>query len=243
MDEARRQLVDYAKMVEKTAQAEERRRISRALHDRESLRMLLGMQEELNVMGTCENGAEALKWLMEGNEADVILMDNRMPECDGVEGTKRIHEQFPSIKILVLATFDDDEFIIEALRNGACGYLLKNVPPEQIVHGIKTVYQGNWLIHPDISKKLTGYIQAPTPFLQTLDQYGLTKAEQAIVEKISEGLSNKEIARTLFLSEETVKNYISGILDKFSLRDRTQIALFHLKQQASFPHNSDREYI
>ncbi|MEV2608607.1 response regulator transcription factor [Paenibacillus larvae] len=114
MDEARRQLVDYAKMVEKTAQAEERRRISRALHDRESLRMLLGMQEELNVMGTCENGAEALKWLMEGNEADVILMDNRMPECDGVEGTKRIHEQFPSIKILVLATFDDDEFIIEA---------------------------------------------------------------------------------------------------------------------------------
>ncbi|MDT2294927.1 response regulator transcription factor [Paenibacillus larvae] len=125
LDEARRQLVDYAKMVEKTAQAEERRRISRALHDRESLRMLLGMQEELNVMGTCENGAEALKWLMEGNEADVILMDNRMPECDGVEGTKRIHEQFPSIKILVLATFDDDEFIIEALRNGACGYLLK----------------------------------------------------------------------------------------------------------------------
>nr|WP_313785600.1 response regulator transcription factor [Paenibacillus larvae] len=183
MDEARRQLVDYAKMVEKTAQAEERRRISRALHDRESLRMLLGMQEELNVMGTCENGAEALKWLMEGNEADVILMDNRMPECDGVEGTKRIHEQFPSIKILVLATFDDDEFIIEALRNGACGYLLKNVPPEQIVHGIKTVYQGNWLIHPDISKKLTGYIQAPTPFCKPWTNMGLQRRSRLLLRK------------------------------------------------------------
>ncbi|WP_315861973.1 response regulator [Paenibacillus larvae] len=183
MDEARRQLVDYAKMVEKTAQAEQRRRISRALHDRESLRMLLGMQEELNVMGTCENGAEALKWLMEGNEADVILMDNRMPECDGVEGTKQIHEQFPSIKILVLATFDDDEFIIEALRNGACGYLLKNVPPEQIVHGIKTVYQGNWLIHPDISKKLTGYIQAPTLFCKPWTNMGLQRRSRLLLRK------------------------------------------------------------
>lgn len=210
---------------------------------RESLKMLLGMQEELNVAGTCENGMEALKWLMEGNEADVILMDIRMPECDGVEGTKRIHEQFPSVKILVLTTFDDDEFIIEALRNGACGYLLKNVPPEQIVQGIKTVYLGNWLIHPDIAKKLTGYIQTPAPPSQTLDQYGLTKAEQAIVEKISEGLSNKEIAAALFLSEGTVKNYISEILDKLSLRDRTQIAIFYLKQQTSFTHKSNREFV
>lgn len=199
---------------------------------RESLKMILDLNEHISVAGTCMNGEEALQFLHEDSEIDVILMDIRMPVCDGVEGSKQIKLYFPNIAILILTTFDDDDYIIEALKNGANGYMLKNIPPERIIEGIKTVSQGNLLIHPDIAKKLTGFLHPKmnvvSESISCLEQYNLTSTEQAIIQKISEGLSNKEIAQELFLGEGTVKNYISEILSKLSLRDRTQIAIFYL---------------
>ncbi|MFC3750541.1 response regulator [Paenibacillus sp. GCM10012306] len=200
---------------------------------RESLKVLLGMDGNIEVVGTAGDGNEAMTLLSGGLAADVVLMDIRMPGCGGVEGTRLIKESYPPIAVLMLTTFDDDEYIIEALRNGAQGYLLKNIPPDRIIQGIKTVHEGNMLIHPDIARKLATFLkpaaQQETTPAQYLEAYGLTKAEQAIVASIAEGHSNKEIASTLFLSEGTVKNYITDILSKLSLRDRTQIAIFYLK--------------
>lgn len=200
---------------------------------RESLKVLLGLDPGIIVTGTASNGREALELLESGTAADVVLMDIRMPDCNGVEGTRIIKSRFPDMRVLMLTTFDDDEYIIQALQNGASGYLLKNVPPDRIIQGIKTVHNGDMLIHPDIARKLAGLLRpaaAPqTHSHQPLDAYGLTRMELAVAEAISEGLSNKEIAAKIFLSEGTVKNYVTEILGKLSLRDRTQIAIFMLK--------------
>jgi len=201
---------------------------------RESLKLLVGMDPDIEVTGAAAHGGEALALLEGGLAADVVLMDIRMPVCDGVEGTLRIREKYPDIRVLMLTTFDDEDYIAEALRNGASGYLLKNIPPDRIIQGIKTVHDGNMLIHPDIARKLTGMLRpAAQPDPQTpakLEAFGLTPAECNIVTLIADGLSNKEIAGRLYLSEGTVKNYVTDILGKLSLRDRTQIAIFYLKK-------------
>ncbi|OKP85530.1 DNA-binding response regulator [Paenibacillus helianthi] len=202
---------------------------------RESLKVLVALDPDIEVAGAAGDGDEALSLLKQLPHTDVVLMDIRMPHCDGVEGTKLIKASFPSTSVLMLTTFDDDEYIIEALRNGASGYLLKNIPPDRIIQGIKTVHEGNLLIHPDIARKLAGFLQpAARPKevpARTLVSYGLTKAELAVVSSIAEGHTNKEIAAELFLSEGTVKNYITDILSKLGLRDRTQIAIFYWKNQ------------
>lgn len=204
---------------------------------RESLKLLVGMDPDIEITGAAAHGGEALDLLEGGLAADVVLMDIRMPVCDGVEGTLRIREKYPDIRVLMLTTFDDEDYIAEALRNGAGGYLLKNIPPDRIIQGIKTVHDGNMLIHPDIARKLTGMLRpAEQPDPQTpakLEAFGLTPAECNIVTLIADGLSNKEIAGRLFLSEGTVKNYVTDILGKLSLRDRTQIAIFYLKKVQS----------
>jgi len=201
---------------------------------RESLKLLVGMDRDIEITGAAAHGGEALDLLEGGLAADVVLMDIRMPVCDGVEGTLRIREKYPDIRVLMLTTFDDEDYIAEALRNGASGYLLKNIPPDRIIQGIKTVHDGNMLIHPDIARKLTGMLRpAAQPDPQTpakLEAFGLTPAECNIVTLIADGLSNKEIAGRLYLSEGTVKNYVTDILGKLSLRDRTQIAIFYLKK-------------
>lgn len=204
---------------------------------RESLKLLVGMDPDIEITGAAAHGGEALDLLEGGLVADVVLMDIRMQVCDGVEGTLRIREKYPDIRVLMLTTFDDEDYIAEALRNGASGYLLKNIPPDRIIQGIKTVHDGNMLIHPDIARKLTGMLRpAAQPAPQTpakLEAFGLTPAECNIVTLIADGLSNKEIAGRLFLSEGTVKNYVTDILGKLSLRDRTQIAIFYLKKVQS----------
>ncbi|MEK5240037.1 response regulator transcription factor [Paenibacillus sp. FSL L8-0470] len=202
---------------------------------RESLKVLVGLDPDIAVVGAAGDGNEVLALLQSLPQTDVVLMDIRMPNCSGVEGTRLVKETYPNISVLMLTTFDDDEYIIEALRNGASGYLLKNIPPDRIIQGIKTVHEGNMLIHPDIARKMAGFLQPASRTVsaqgQPLESFGLTKAELAVVASIAEGLTNKEIAAKLYLSEGTVKNYITDILSKLGLRDRTQIAIFYLKNQ------------
>lgn len=201
---------------------------------RESLTLLIGLDPEIEVAGSAGNGAEAAELIARGPHPDVVLMDIRMPECDGVEGTRKIKAISADISVLMLTTFDDDEYILEALRNGASGYLLKNIPPDRIIQGIKTVHSGNMLIHPDVARKLTGLLR-PAPSSPPETQFaaaGLTAAEQNVVRLIADGMSNKEIAAQLFLSEGTVKNYVTDILGKLGVRDRTQIAILYWKSRS-----------
>jgi DNA-binding NarL/FixJ family response regulator len=200
---------------------------------RDSLKVILELDPELEVAGTCINGDEALK-LCQETEVDVILMDIRMPGCDGIMGTKKIKEAYPQIKVLILTTFQDDEYIFQALKNGADGYLLKNTPSLQIKEQIKLAHQGTMLIHGEVAQKLSGMLnkreRGAAEKEKDLSKYDLTEREKEIIKLVSEGYSNKEIADQLFLGESTVKNYISAILDKLNLRDRTQIAVFYLKR-------------
>ncbi len=207
---------------------------------RESLKLILGTMDDMAVIGACENGQEALSFVQANPEVDLVLMDIRMPVCDGVEGTRLIKAHNPDLKVLILTTFDDDDYIVKALRYGAGGYMLKNIPPDQIAAGIRTVHAGHMLIHPNIAKKISGLLTPISQMPSTqasahkrLADYGLSQTEEQIVGKIAEGLSNKEISQQLHLSEGTVKNYITDILSKLALRDRTQLAIFYLKQNGS----------
>jgi DNA-binding NarL/FixJ family response regulator len=194
---------------------------------RDSLNLILELDSDISVVGTCSNGYEAYN-ICSSSSVDVVLMDIRMPGCDGIVGTKKIKNQFPTINILVLTTFQDDEYITQALKNGASGYVLKNTPSTTIIEYIKMVNKGALLIHPDIAPKLTEMLNFRAK--KDLSKYNLTSREIEIILLISEGFSNHEIVQKLFLSESTIKNYVSAILSKLNLRDRTQIAVFYLKR-------------
>ncbi|KAB3532747.1 response regulator transcription factor [Alkaliphilus pronyensis] len=193
---------------------------------RSSLKYILATDTAIEVVNTSSNGDEAYNNL-QNIDVDVILMDIRMPICNGVIATKKIINQYPNKKIIILTTFDDDDYIFEALKNGAKGFLLKNVSPDKIIEAIKIVNQGSLLLHPDVTTKLKSmlHMEKSTDW----QEYSLTDSEVSIMKLISEGYANKEIAEKIFLSEGTVKNKISDILDKLNLRDRTQIAIFYLK--------------
>ena len=193
---------------------------------RDSLKLILELDNELEVVGTCSNGDEAFRLCLQ-TAVDVVLMDIRMPVCDGILGTRKIKESCPQTKVLILTTFQDDEYIFQALKYGAQGYLLKNTPSEQIREQIKLAHAGTLLIHPEVAAKLTGMLGRESK--KDLSPYNLSEREIEIIQLISDGYSNREIAAKLFLGESTVKNYISAILSKLSLRDRTQIAVFYLK--------------
>lgn len=196
---------------------------------RDSLKIVLETDKDIKVEATCKNGDEALKKSRE-IIPDVVLMDIRMPIYDGVAATKLIKDEMPGIKIIILTTFDDDDYIIKALKGGASGYLMKNVSPGEIIEAIKVAYEGNLLIHGDIASKISLMLKPKEKELD-LSQYGLLEKEIVVIELISKGLSNSEIGEKLFLSEGTVKNYISRILAKLELRDRTQIAVFYLNRK------------
>lgn len=197
---------------------------------RESLKIVLNTHEDLQVIDTVEDGFGVLDSLKR-NIPDVILMDIRMPRMDGVYCTKMVKEAYPDVKIIILTTFDDDDFVFSALKFGASGYLLKGVSMDGLYQAILTVVSGGAMINPDIATKVFRLFSkmANTNYAINVNDDNvreLNKPEWKVIQQVGFGLSNKEIAQKLFLSEGTVRNYLSSILSKLELRDRTQLAIW-----------------
>jgi DNA-binding NarL/FixJ family response regulator len=198
----------------------------------EGLKLILGMEEDIEISGTANNGKKAYE-LCKWNMPDVVLMDIQMPELNGVEVTKMIRRDFPKVKVIVLTTFNDDEYIYDALKNGASGYLLKDTSPSEIARAVRTVYNGGALIQSEVAVKVIDKFSelAKEKREKITDPKSdlLTDREKDICRLIGEGKNNKEIADELFLSQGTVKNHITRVLIKLDLRDRTQLAVFTIK--------------
>lgn len=193
---------------------------------REGLRTLLELEPGLVVAGEAGNGAEALARYAE-LRPDVVLMDVRMPVLDGVEATRRLSAEFPGARVIILTTFDDDEYVFEGLRAGALGYLLKDVSIQELAEAIRTVMAGGVLIQPSVARKVVAEFARLRPAApsQTGLAEALSEREVEILRLLAGGLTNREIAERLFLAEGTVKNYVTNILGKIGARDRTQAAL------------------
>jgi DNA-binding NarL/FixJ family response regulator len=198
---------------------------------RRGLKALLKLEADLQVVGEANNGQTALAQV-EALQPDVVLMDIRMPVMDGVAATKAITERFAQTNVLVLTTFDKDEYVTQALLNGAAGYLLKDTPSEEIAQAIRAVHKGYTQLGPGLGKKVITQISTSVkPSPEGWDE--LTPREQEILQLIATGASNKEIAQTLFIAEKTVKNHVSSILSRLNLRDRTQAAIFANSREPS----------
>lgn len=194
---------------------------------RDGISMILSLYENINVVGEVNNGKEVIDFVSKVN-VDLILMDIRMPVMDGVEATKIIKERYPDIKVLILTTFNEDKYIFEGLKNGADGYLLKDINSDKLVKSIEMVYSGNVLMQPEVAKKMVDFIDRGSLEKEFKDNKNfsiLTKREYEIANLVSKGKSNKEISEILFITEGTVKNHITKILDKLEIRDRTQLAI------------------
>jgi DNA-binding NarL/FixJ family response regulator len=202
---------------------------------REGLAFLLGQQPDIEIVGEANDGQEAID-LTAQVLSDVILMDICMPKLNGIEATKAIHAQFPWIKILVLTTFDQDNYVWQALQAGALGYLLKNTPTQQMADSIRAVHQGYGQLSPTIASRLFSQLPAPEAKVESTTpwQKRFTDREREVLVHLAQGKSNREIAQTLYLTEGTVKNYITRILGQLGLRDRTQAALWAQRQLSHF---------
>jgi DNA-binding NarL/FixJ family response regulator len=208
------------------------------------LQFFLATQPDFEIVGEARNGKEAIEKVAE-TQPDVILMDLRMPVMNGIEVTSYLKIHYPQIKVLVLTSFSDQDHVLPALQAGAVGYLLKEMNPDQIVDAIRGSFSGNIQLHPEVTQKLMAQVNSPAssvpaaapanasatpPSDSTSTQLeAITKREKEVLILIAQGLSNKEIASVLHIAEKTVKTHVSSILGKLNLADRTQAALFAVK--------------
>jgi DNA-binding NarL/FixJ family response regulator len=207
---------------------------------REGMRTLLSLEPDLEVVGEAGDGesglAEALRL-----KPDVVLMDIRMPGMNGVEATKRIRAALPATKVLILTTFDDDELVLSALLEGAAGYLTKDLPAEEIAAAIYQVQNGGVVMPPPIAAKVVSELarrqQQSAPVVDAGGPepaaVSLTEREREVLQLLGRGYSNREIGEALYISEGTAKNYVSGLIEKLGLRDRTQVALWAVRHGLS----------
>ena len=203
---------------------------------RQGLRTFLELQDSaslpIEVAGEAVNGAQAVE-LARKTQPDVILLDLVMPEMDGIQATIRIMESNPNARVIILTSFGEEEKVLPAIRAGAQGYLLKDIPPNELVHAVRQVYLGKVQLHPEIARKLMSVVagkESPSPSQTTPpSEEGLTEREQEVLQLIADGMNNREIAEKLVISEKTVKTHVSNILGKLQLDDRTQAAIYALR--------------
>jgi len=193
---------------------------------RDGLSILLDMEEDIDIVGTACNGQEAFE-LCKKVSPDIVLMDIRMPVMDGVLGTRLIKQHFSDIKIIILTTFKDDEYIKEAIKSGAEGYILKNQPSDSIIETLRIVNKGNIVLEKEVADMLSAMLKDDRK--TDAKQIDFTEREMDILKLVGEGLSNREIAERLYLGEGTVRNYVTALLEKLNLRDRTQLALYYVR--------------
>lgn len=202
---------------------------------RESLKIILDSNPDFEVVKVVGSGQEVLESL-KTESIDIILMDVRMPNMSGVDCTRIVKKEYPNIKVIILTTFDDDEYIYDALKYGASGYLLKGCSLEELSTAIHNVLSGGACFNPNVAGKVAQFFSqmanshTEVSFDGEEKEYDFSDTEQKIIAQIGHGYSNKEIAQKLGFSEGTIRNYLSVILDKLELRDRTQLAIWYLSR-------------
>jgi DNA-binding NarL/FixJ family response regulator len=205
---------------------------------RSGFAMILRAEEDLEVVGECGDGEEAVSAALR-LEPDVVLMDVRMPRLDGIEATRRILATNPSVRMLVLTIFDQDDYVFEALAAGASGFLLKDIEPEELVRAVRIIARGDALLAPSVTRRLVGQLVRERPRLAATRRLAdLTERETDVLREIARGLSNHEIADRLFVSETTVKTHVTHLLDKLELRDRVQAVIYAFEVGLAAPGSS-----
>ncbi len=194
----------------------------------EGLQRILETDEEISVVGISHNGIEALEQI-EKTKPNLVLMDLKMPEMNGIIATRKIHEKHPDISVLILTTFDDDEWLFDAIRSGASGYLLKDRPRSELINAIKGTVSGGAYVDPAVAGKLLNNVAQGIPQHSLSIDISLSDRELEVLRLLAMGLSNANIAKRLFLSEGTIRNYTSAIFAKLNVSDRTQAAVAALR--------------
>jgi DNA-binding NarL/FixJ family response regulator len=194
----------------------------------EGLSKILSTDAEIEVVGTAQDGAEVVEMVSQ-TQPDLVLMDLKMPGVNGIIATRKIHEQFPSVAVLVLTTYDDDEWVFDALHSGAAGYLLKDTPPKNLIESIKGTVAKKVFLDPAIAGKILDDYQHRPAANPPSTNFRLSERDQELLKLLACGLTNAEIAQQLFLSEGTVRNYTSELFKKLNVSDRTQAVVAALR--------------
>lgn len=195
---------------------------------RDGLELLLKLERDVEVVGTAADGSEALGIIARSNP-DLVLMDLKMPGMNGIEATRQIRAHFPNVRVLVLTTYDDEQWVLDAIRAGAAGYLLKDTPREEIMKAIRGTLGGKTFVDPGVAGKLLNRVTTNQVQPETTLSGQLTEREMEVLRLIAHGLSNTEIASRLHLSDGTVRNHVSAILSKLGVADRTQAAIIAIQ--------------
>lgn len=194
----------------------------------EGMHAILKTSPEIEVVGVANDGAEALE-LIPSTRPDVVLMDLKMPIMNGIQATQQIRLRYPHVHVLVLTTYDADEWVFDAIRSGAAGYLLKDTPREAIITAIKGTAAGKTHVDPNVAGKLFNHVSKISTTADTTMAAKLSERERQVLSLLARGLSNADIAAQMYLSEGTVRNHVSSILDKLEVADRTQAAVLALR--------------